>query len=72
MPKTAQTFDSQFRSRIYGHGRVAVSAPKLFHTLVAHDTSTEWIVPGWFAIEKCAEKLKNRRILSFSAYVSTT
>jgi len=48
MPNTAQTFDSQFSSRIYGHGRVVVSAPKHLHTLATHDSPTECIVLGQF------------------------
>lgn len=71
MLKTTQTIDSQFSSLIYGHGRVAVFASKHFHTLAAHDTPTACIVLGQYIDEKCAKKLKNRRIPSFSAYVST-
>ncbi len=71
MPKISQIIDSQFGGQTYGNGRGAVSVPKHLHTLAAHDTPTECIVPGQFIDEKCAKKLKNRRIPSFSAYVST-
>lgn len=71
MPKTSQTIDKQCCSLIHGHGMGAVPAPKHLDTLATHDSPTECIVLGQFSIEKCDQKIKNRHIPSFSAYIST-